>query len=191
MKNNYQFNKANTIQNLAHYINIHNYYVEKNSPKQNINFKGIVLNKKMNELLIFLGIYLTFAFTFGLMFTKYLYLYINKFIKISDNFLPIIYIMILISFIPILILIMEKLRKRNQIEILENSIKIEKGKYGEFKYSDIFNWRIDDKKRNRVILNIKNSYKNIVFDRKIDFSSEAEAIVFSEILKDKILGKDE
>ncbi|GAB6045117.1 hypothetical protein JCM11957_07150 [Caminibacter profundus] len=190
MRNNYQFNEADTIQNLAHHIDIHNYYVEKNSPKQNINFKGVVLHKKMNEFVIFLGIYLTFAFTFGLMFTKNLYLFINKFIKLSDAFLPIIYIIVLVSFIPILILIMEKLRKKNQIEIFEDTFKIEKGKYGKFNYSNIFNWRIDDKKRNRVILNIKNPDKNIVFDRRIDFSSEAEAIIFSEILKDKILGED-
>ena len=189
---NLQLNHADIIQNLAYKMDIHNHYSEKNAPKKQINLKGIVLNKKMNDFLIFMGIWLTFAFTFALNITKYLYIGINRFIiKISDNFLPIIYIIVLISFLPIIIWIMENLRKKNQIEILENGIKIEKGKNGEFKYSNIFNWRIDDKKRNRVILNIKNPYKNIVFDRKIDFSSEAEAIVFSEILKDKILGKDE
>jgi len=189
--NNIQLNQADTIKQLACTINNNNYYVEKNAPKKQINLKGIILNKKMNDFLIFMGIWLTFAFTFALTITKYLYLGINNFIiKIPDDFLPVIYIIVTISFSPIIVWIMENLRKKNQIEILEDGIKIEKGKYGKFKYSNIFNWRIDDKKRNRVILNIKNPYKNIVFDRKIDFSSEAEALIFSEILKDKILGED-
>jgi len=186
-----QLNLIESLQNLAKEITIHNYYAEKNAPKIDVNLKGVILRKKFHELLIFMGIYFTFALTFALLISKYIYIGLNKVLHINDNLFPIIYLIVLVGFIPVIIYLMEYLKKKNQIKILEDGIQIEKGKYGKHLYSNIFNWRIDDKKRNRVILNIKNPYRNIVYDRKIDFSNEAEAIVFCEILKNKILNEEE
>jgi len=185
--NNNQINFIESLQNLAKEITIHNYFIEKNAPKVNVNLKGIVLRKKFHDFLIFMGIYLTYAFTFALVITKYLYLKLHKVFDINDNFLPIVYMIVLVFSLPIIIYLIEYLQKKNQIKILKDGIQIKKEKY---LFSNIFNWRIDDRKRNRVVLNLKNPYKNIVYDRKIDFNSEADALVFSEILKDKILEKE-